>query len=156
VDLTALVRTLAGEFSIDAAAAGYTVDVDLRSDGVLVSADREALSRAIWNLLDNAVKYSPSHKVVSLATAVVDGRVEVSVRDRGVGVPVEDQRRIFDKFARGANAAGTGAKGTGLGLAMVKHIVDAHGGSVLMNSTPGAGSTFTLTLPLRAAADGES
>jgi signal transduction histidine kinase len=156
VDLTALVRTLASEFSIDAAAAGYTVDVDLQSDGVLVSADREALSRAIWNLLDNAVKYSPSHKVVWLATAVVDGRVEVSVRDRGVGVPVEDQRRIFDKFARGANAAGTGAKGTGLGLAMVKHIVDAHGGSVLMNSTPGAGSTFTLTLPLRAAADGES
>jgi signal transduction histidine kinase len=63
-------------------------------------------------------------------------------------VPAQDQRRIFDKFARGANAVASGAKGTGLGLAMVRHIVGAHGGSVRMESTPGAGSTFTITLPL--------
>ena len=156
VDFTALVRTLASEFSTDVAAAGYKVDVDLHSDGVVVSADPEALSRAICNLLDNAVKYSPSHKAVWLTTAVVDGCVEVSVRDRGVGVPVEDQRRIFDKFARGANAAGTGAKGTGLGLAMVTHIVNAHGGAVRMDSAPGGGSTFTITLPSRAAGGGGS
>jgi two-component system sensor histidine kinase SenX3 len=130
------------------AAAGYRVETTLQSEGARVSADREALGRAIWNLLDNAVKYSPSHKTVWLATAARDGSVEISVRDRGVGVPAEDQRRIFDKFARGANAVASGAKGTGLGLAMVRHIVGAHGGSVRMESTPGAGSTFTITLPL--------
>jgi len=130
------------------AAASYRVETTLQPVGALVSADREALGRAIWNLLDNAVKYSPSHKTVWLTTAVRDGSVEISVRDRGVGVPAEDQRRIFDKFARGANAVASGAKGTGLGLAMVQHIVTAHGGSVRMESTPGAGSTFTITLPL--------
>ena len=139
VDVTELVRTLVDEFSADVAAAGYTVETNLQSEGTLVSADREALGRAIWNLLDNAVKYSPAHKTVWLTTAVRDGSVKISVTDRGVGVPVEDQRRIFDKFARGANAAATGAKGTGLGLAMVRHIVTAHGGSVRMESTPGAG-----------------
>jgi signal transduction histidine kinase len=151
VAITALVRMLASDFSADVAAAGYSLELDLRSDGAVVSADREALNRAIWNLLDNAVKYSPSNRKVWLTTALVDGWVQVSVRDRGVGVPPEDQRRIFDRFARGANAAGTGARGTGLGLAMVKHIVTAHRGKVLMESAPGAGSTFTITLPLSAA-----
>jgi len=147
VDATAFLRTLAGEFSIDATAAGYTVELDLQPGEVFVSADREALGRAVWNLLDNAVKYSPSHRTVWLKTAVADGRVEIAVRDRGVGVPAGDERRIFEKFARGANAASSGARGTGLGLAMVRHIVTAHGGSVRLESMPGAGSTFTISLP---------
>ncbi len=151
-DVTTLVQELAVEFSADVAAAGYRVETDLRSEGALVSADREALARAVWNLLDNAVKYSPSHKTVWLSSAVADGRVAIAVRDHGMGVAPEDQRRIFDKFARGASAVATGAKGTGLGLAMVRHTVTAHGGSVGVESTPGAGSTFTITLPLLDAA----
>ena len=147
-DVTTVVREVAGEFSAEAAAAGYSVETDLRSEGALVSGDREALARAVWNLLDNAVKYSPSHKVVWLSSAVVDGRVEISVRDRGVGVAPEDRRRIFDKFARGAGAAATGAKGTGLGLAMVQHIVSAHCGTVRVEGAPGEGSTFTIALPI--------
>jgi signal transduction histidine kinase len=147
VETTGFLHTLAGEFSMDVAASGYTVELGLQPEGAVVSADREALGRAVWNLLDNAVKYSPSHKTVWLKSAVVDGRVEISVRDRGVGVPVEDEPRIFEKFARGANAAVSGAKGTGLGLAMVRHIVTAHGGSVRLESMPGAGSTFTISLP---------
>jgi len=148
VEATALVRAVADEFRAEVAAAGYGVETALQSEGTLVSADREALGRAIWNLLDNAVKYSPSHKTVWLKTVVVDGRVEISVRDRGVGVPAEDQRRIFAKFARGTNAAASGAKGTGLGLAMVRHTVTAHGGHVRLESAPGEGSTFTITLPV--------
>lgn len=147
VDITALARAVADEFSASVAVAGYRVETTLQSEGICVSADREALGRAIWNLLDNAVKYSPSHKTVWLTTAVSDDSVKISVRDRGVGVPPADQRRIFDKFARGANAAAIGAKGTGLGLAMVQHIVGAHGGNVQVDSTPGDGSTFTITLP---------
>ena len=148
VNVTVLVKALVDEFSVDAAATGYTVATDYQSEGALVMADREALARAVWNLLDNAVKYSPSHKTVWLTTAIADGCVEISVRDRGVGVRVEDQRRIFDKFARGASAVASGTKGTGLGLAMVQHIATAHGGSVRMESMPGTGSTFTITLPL--------
>jgi len=152
VDVTALVRALADEFSPNVKAAGYRVETALQSEGTLVSADREALGRAIWNLLDNAVKYSPSHKTVWLTTAVVDGSLAISVRDRGVGVPAEDQRRIFAKFARGSNAAASGAKGTGLGLAMVQHTVTAHGGHVRLESVPGEGSTFTITLPVTGSA----
>ena len=147
VDITALARAVADEFSAGVAAAGYRVESTLQSEGTCVSADREALGRAIWNLLDNAVKYSPSHKTVWLTTAVTGDSVMISVRDKGIGVPPEDQRRIFDKFARGANAAAIGAKGTGLGLAMVQHTVSAHGGNVQVESTPGDGSTFTITLP---------
>ena len=148
LEVAALVRSVVDDFSADVAAAGYRVEASVRADGVIVSADREALGRAIWNLLDNAVKYSPSHKTVWVTAVAHDGDAEVSVRDRGVGVPVDDQRRIFDKFARGRNAVASGARGTGLGLAMVRHIVGAHGGSVRMESTPGEGSTFTITLPL--------
>jgi signal transduction histidine kinase len=148
VDVTALVRALTGEFSAGVAAAGYRVETTLRSEDAWVSADREALGRAIWNLLDNAVKYSPSNKTVWLTTAITGDSVTIAVRDRGVGVPPDDQRRIFDKFARGANAAAIGAKGTGLGLAMVQHIVSAHGGRVRVESTLDEGSTFTITLPL--------
>jgi signal transduction histidine kinase len=147
VDVTVLLRSLADEFSASVQAAGYRVETTLQSEGSFVLADREAFARAVWNLLDNAVKYSPSHKTVWLKTAVRDGCVEISVRDRGVGVPPADQRRIFDKFARGADAAASGAKGTGLGLAMVQHSVNAHGGNVHVESTPGDGSTFTITLP---------
>ncbi len=147
-EVTTLVRAVADEFSAEVTAAGYTVEAALESDGAVVSADRDALGRAIWNLLDNAVKYSPSHKTVWLTTTVRGSTVEIAIRDRGVGVPIQDQRRIFDKFARGANAAATAAKGTGLGLAMVRHAVTAHGGGVRVESLPGEGSTFTITLPL--------
>jgi len=147
VDVTVLLRSLADEFSASVQAAGYRVETTLQSEGSFVLADREAFARAVWNLLDNAVKYSPSHKTVWLKAAVRDGCVEISVRDRGVGVPPAEQRRIFDKFARGADAAASGAKGTGLGLAMVQHSINAHGGNVHVESTPGDGSTFTITLP---------
>ena len=131
------------------AAAGYTVETALPCAGAFVSADREALGRADLE--------SPRQRGQVLAVAqdglADDGRASTaawrfSVRDRGVGVPPEDRRRIFDKFARGANATASGAKGTGLGLAMVRHIVGAHGGTVHVESTPGEGSIFTIVLPL--------
>jgi signal transduction histidine kinase len=147
LDVTGLVREVVEEFGAEVAAAGYRVAAALPADRLLVSADREALGRAVWNLLDNAVKYSPSHKTVWVAVALGDSGLEISVRDRGVGVPVEERRRIFDKFARGASAVESGAKGTGLGLAMVQHIVKAHRGSVRVESVPAEGSTFTIVVP---------
>ena len=148
VEITQLVAAVVDEFSVDAVASGYHVETALESNGVVVSADREALGRAIWNLLDNAAKYSPHYKTVWLTTAAREGRVEIAVRDRGVGVPAQDRERIFDKFARGTNAAAIGARGTGLGLAMVRHTVSAHRGSIRLDGAPGGGSTFTITLPV--------
>ena len=79
--------------------------------------------------------------------AEADSRtVAIQVRDEGPGIPPDEQARIFDRFVRGTLARESGAKGTGLGLAMVRHIVEAHGGRVSVESTPGRGSTFTMTL----------
>jgi len=112
-----------------------------------VRADREALGRAVWNLLDNAVKYSPHAPQVRLTGRAAGSSIEIAVEDEGLGIAPDEQARIFQKFARGSAAASTGAKGTGLGLSMVRHIVEAHGGTVRVESRPGGGSTFTIALP---------
>ena len=112
-----------------------------------VHADREALARALWNLLDNAVKYSPQYKTVWAKATTENGRAAISVSDKGLGIAPHEQRRIFKKFVRAASADAAGARGTGLGLTMVKHIVAAHGGQVRVDSEVGIGSTFTILLP---------
>lgn len=115
-----------------------------------VEGDREALSSAVLNLLDNAIKYSPETAAISLRASGGDGWVTIAVEDHGCGIPVEERERIFDRFYRGANAAGGGAKGVGLGLALVKRIADAHGARLRVESTPGEGSTFYLSLKVAA------
>ena len=100
----------------------------------------------IWNLLENAVKYSPDCRTVWVSVATQDGRAALSVRDRGVGIPKEEQRRVFDRFFRGAQARERNVRGTGVGLATVRQIVLAHKGKIEVRSKPGEGSTFTVTL----------
>jgi signal transduction histidine kinase len=112
-----------------------------------IRADREALSLAIRNLLDNAVKYSPDCNTVWIQAKCTEDRVVVCVRDQGLGIARSEQERIFEKFYRAADAKGSGARGTGLGLTMVRHIVTAHGGTLQVNSQLGAGSTFSILLP---------
>jgi signal transduction histidine kinase len=132
-----------------AAEDGWTVELADRLPGpTRVHADSEAIGRAIWNLLDNAAKYSPDHRTVWVEVRRENGQVAVAVRDRGIGIPQAERATIFDKFVRGASAGQVWAKGTGIGLAMVRHIVDAHHGTVTVESEPGRGSTFTLRLPV--------
>ena len=109
--------------------------------------DRDALSLALWNLLDNAFKYSPQCRTVQVAVARNGARVAIAVKDRGVGIAPQDHSRIFRKFVRGAGAMASGEKGTGIGLAILQHVVKAHGVEVRLESEPGQGSTFTLLLP---------
>jgi signal transduction histidine kinase len=147
LDLAGLVRETVAEFGRDAAERGYTVELTGADAAVPVRGDAEALGRALWNLLDNAVKYSPDGRTVSVAVARDAGSVTLKVQDRGAGIPASEQEAIFGKFVRGAAARATGAKGTGLGLAMVRHIVRGHGGDISVASEPGSGSTFTVTIP---------
>jgi signal transduction histidine kinase len=123
--------------------------IHFRSHGVesAIRADREALSGALWNLLDNAVKYSPEGRPVEVDLQSRDGKVEVSVRDQGLGIAEHDLKHVFDKFYRGEAAKSNGTKGTGIGLALVREIVRAHGGTVRAASAAGKGSEFTLVLP---------
>jgi signal transduction histidine kinase len=112
-----------------------------------VRADSAALTHAIWNLLDNAVKYSPNASAVHVSVAPHPAGVAIGVRDEGLGIPGPEQKDIFNRFVRGEQAAQLGIKGTGLGLAIVSHIVSAHGGTIELESEKGAGSTFRIVLP---------
>jgi signal transduction histidine kinase len=150
VDLSAWVHSVVERFNSEVSARGYTVDLAVSDRSVLIAADAQALTNALWNLLDNAVKYSPDSRTVWVELKRIAATAEIRVRDRGIGVPIAEQRDIFGKFVRGADAKRQNIPGTGIGLAMVQHIMQAHGGSVRVESTPGNGSTFTLVLPCHA------
>jgi two-component system phosphate regulon sensor histidine kinase PhoR len=131
------------EHGLDAAALQTHVE-----GNAMVYLDRESLTRAIWNLLDNSVKYSKGKPRIALSSSVRGSNVQIEVKDQGVGIEMEDQSRIFNKFVRGDAAKITNAKGTGLGLAMVRKVLEDQGGSIHVQSTPGGGSTFTMVLEL--------
>jgi signal transduction histidine kinase len=144
VDLTRLV-----EDTVATAAVGQDeVHVRARVLGTLppIRGDRERLRQVLTNLIDNAVKYSPAGDEVEVEARPENGAVRISVRDRGPGIPEDQQRLIFEKFGR-ADVPGS-KPGTGLGLFIARSIAEAHGGKLEVSSRPDAGATFTLTLPV--------
>jgi signal transduction histidine kinase len=147
LDAAEVVRWVAGEFQQEIRN-GHRIEV-MADEAAPVRGDREALGRAVWNLVDNAVKYSPDHDAVRVELAREAERVAIRVIDHGIGIPTGEQREIFRKFVRGAASQASSVKGTGIGLALVDHIVSAHGGEIRLESAPGQGSTFTVLLPLR-------
>jgi two-component system NtrC family sensor kinase len=98
------------------------------------------------NLLGNAIKYTPAEGNVNVSMAMEVDQIVIKIQDTGVGIPPEEQGRVFEKFYRASNAA-KGAEGSGLGLAIVKSIVESHQGRVWVESIVGAGSTFVVLLP---------
>ena len=143
-----LVSAIVEDFRRDATPEGFTIDASIETEGTEFDVDADAFTRAVWNLLDNAVKYSGTSRVVSVTARVKDGAVTIRVRDGGLGIPRGEHDQIFRKFVRGASSRSHGIKGTGIGLSMVRHIVDAHGGTVSVESAPGQGSTFTIVVPI--------
>ncbi len=115
--------------------------------------DPDALAQALINLINNAIKYSGDDKQIEITARRSGERIEIAVADRGIGIPRGEQKKIFEKFYRVESSLIHETKGSGLGLSLVRHIMDAHGGSVEVDSTPGKGSTFTLVLPVRRADD---
>ncbi|MGN6794026.1 MAG: sensor histidine kinase [Streptosporangiaceae bacterium] len=148
VDLDAVVAEACDRGRMKATSRG----IELAATGtrrLSVLGDEELLITALRNLLDNAVAYSPEKTKVVVSTRL-DGRhiVELSVSDQGIGIPERDLERIFERFYRVDPARSRVTGGTGLGLAIVKHVTAAHGGRVTVTSKEGAGSTFTLRLPV--------
>jgi signal transduction histidine kinase len=146
VDVTDLVRSTVVDFQERVAAEGYAIELSEPSEATFALADREALSRALWNLLDNAVKYSPECRTVWVEMTRQTDQIAIVVRDQGLGIPIQEQREIFDRFVRGADSKARRIRGTGIGLAMVREIVRAHGGDIRLASEPGRGSRFTMVL----------
>ena len=139
------------EFKHESLAGGFSVEADAAA-GLACSIDRESLALAIWNLLDNAVKYSGPCRTIRVAVERQGDRAAISVHDGGLGVAPRERKAIFEKFVRGDSARASEVKGTGIGLALVQRIVEGHSGAIEVESEPGRGSTFTLLLPLEGGA----
>ncbi|HEX5106258.1 MAG TPA: ATP-binding protein, partial [Pirellulaceae bacterium] len=147
VDPAELVQAVSREFEQDAEARGHRIEVSTKEDTPLVRADRAALACAVWNLIDNAVKYSPECFTVWVDVERIGEFAAIRIRDHGIGIPNSEQTHIFDKFVRGEAAKLSGIRGTGVGLAMVHHIVAAHRGELQLQSKAGEGSAFSVLLP---------
>ena len=147
LDPADLVKQVVAEFQQEITAHDHRIELTANGAMPAIRADREALGRALWNLLDNAAKYSPESPLIWVDLGCEDQRVAIQVRDRGRGIPAAERTTIFDKFVRGATAKASAVEGAGIGLSMVHHIVRAHGGDVRLDSEPGRGSTFTILLP---------
>jgi signal transduction histidine kinase len=126
---------------------GTPLDLSIEGKPAMINADPDRLEQVLINLVDNAIKYSPSGAPVSIRFTSDREEVHLTVADRGIGIPAEERERIFERFYRVDNTAARKAKGTGLGLFIVRAIVEAHGGRVWVDSTPGEGSTFHIVLP---------
>jgi signal transduction histidine kinase len=128
--------------------AGFRLELVLDRDLPPVPADRDAIEQAILNLLNNAIKYSGESREVALRLFRDGGQAVIQVIDHGVGIPLENQKRIFERFYRVPSPENRHITGAGLGLTLVEHIVRAHGGGIEVDSKAGEGSTFTIRLPL--------
>ncbi|HXW04200.1 MAG TPA: HAMP domain-containing sensor histidine kinase [Vicinamibacterales bacterium] len=151
-DLAELVRNTLDTYRAQIDEQGFTFEQSIDPGLPPVPVDREAIARSLVNLVNNALKYSDREKFLGVKLYRDDGAVKLEVRDRGIGIARNEQAKIFDKFYRAGDPLVHNTKGSGLGLSLVRHIAHAHGGEVRVESAPGKGSTFTLTLPLEPAA----
>ena len=157
VDLSSLIRTQVALFSAESDK--HWLELRLPDDPLVVHGDAGRLAQVFSNLISNAIKYSPEGGPVEVSGEREDGVVRIRVRDEGFGIPPEARDRIFTKFFRGT-AAAQGIAGSGLGLALARTVVEAHGGSIGFESSVGDGTTFSVELPVdgagaQAAEDGE-
>ncbi|AWU96127.1 sensor histidine kinase [Azospirillum ramasamyi] len=147
-DLAAMLTGLVGDMG--ASPARHRFELHGVDRPVPIPGDRDLLAVVFSNLLENAVKYSPNGGTIRLDLSTGEGQVTVRVADEGIGVNAADSTRLFDKYFRASNAAGT--TGAGLGLHLARCIVDTHGGGIAVASQPGQGAAFTVRLPLARAA----
>jgi len=148
VEIGALLRETVAPISDRVRHDGFTIEMETEGGPHVIIADGPALAQAVTNLVDNAVKYSGDARRVILRSSVRGPDLVVSVRDFGQGIPRDEQAKVFDRFYRGGDPLTRSVKGSGLGLTLVKEIIDAHRGKVLIESEPGRGSTFSIVLPL--------
>jgi signal transduction histidine kinase len=126
----------------------FKIHNNISETSASVKIDKNAMKLAVNNLLDNAVKFSSEKSEIKVFLEKKEQKIMLNIKDDGIGIPKNEQLRIFEKFYRGNDALHFSTMGTGLGLTIVKQIVEAHGGEVGVESEPGKGSMFTVRLPL--------
>jgi signal transduction histidine kinase len=144
-----LVRDTLESYRFEIEQNGFKFEQKIANDVPPLLVDREAIARSLLNLVNNALKYSQTEKYLGVNLYRHNGSVNLEVIDHGIGIPEKEQPKIFEKFYRVGDPLVHNTKGSGLGLSLVSHIVQAHGGEVAVQSEPGQGSKFTITLPLQ-------
>jgi signal transduction histidine kinase len=147
-DISALLTKVVSSFQERVRHEGFDIELKVQGPIPTVAVDRTALSQAITNLIDNAIKYSGDSRKVVVSASVEEQFLAIAVRDFGVGIKKEDIDRVFERFFRGGDELTRTVKGSGLGLTLVKEIVEAHRGRIQVESEPGKGSVFSIRLPL--------
>lgn len=147
-DLVEVVRNSLEAYKFQLSDNGFTIESDLPGETIVLKIDRDAISQVLINLLNNAVKYSDEQKYILVKVDRNSTSAMVSVKDQGIGISKEELKKIFDKFYRVSSARTKEKRGSGLGLTLARHIVEAHGGTIEVNSEIGEGSKFTVRIPL--------
>lgn len=148
-DLVRLATQAIEDFQKEEVAKGVKVQTWIDEDIPRLVVDKDALAQALNNLLENAVKFSPDRKEIDVFLKKYDQNVILKVKDNGIGIPADESDKIFDKFCQGRNEVRQSTKGTGLGLTLVKHTVEAHDGRIQVESRVGEGSIFSIILPIK-------
>ena len=147
MDVAALVAEAVSAVSQDARDRGVAVNLEAIGSLPPVHGDADALRSAVQNIVGNAVKYSPSGASVDVGAEGRDGAVRIRVADRGLGIDAADLPHIFKPFFRGRRAVDAEVRGSGIGLSVVRHVVDSHRGVIHVESRAGTGTTVTVDLP---------
>ncbi len=155
-DLSNLVHETVESYRYHLEKKGFTIHTDITADLPETRFDSEAMASVVINLLSNAMKFSPEHKEVTLRLYRANGQAVLQVADKGIGISPKELGRIFERFYRITGKVVSETRGSGLGLPLVKHIVEAHGGEVRVESEPGQGSIFSVILPLIRPENGEA
>jgi two-component system CheB/CheR fusion protein len=145
IDLNGLIVALTEDMR--RAAPGHRLVLELEKGELFVMADKERISQVLTNLLSNAIKYSPEADKVILSSARERQMIRISIRDFGIGLSPEDQKKVFERFYRTLETGNRSFPGMGLGLYIAAGIVGQHHGEIHVDSTPGTGSVFTVLLP---------
>ncbi len=154
-DINQVIRNVAESFGGTCIDKRIAIELVLTDDKMLVNADVSKIQQVLYNLLDNAIKFSHHDSSIKIETTEKHSKVFVSVKDSGIGIPKEDQKLIFDRFYKSDASRGKDKKGTGLGLSIVKEIIKAHDENINVISTQGVGTEFIFSLPKAAVMDAE-
>lgn len=149
VNVAKLVRREIEAYDYQIKKEGFQIETEADESLPSTLADPTAISMAFFNLLDNSVKYSSGQKLIKVKVMQSNGYIDLCVADKGPGIPFEEHQKIFEKFYRGSTAIGKKVRGSGIGLSIIKHVAEMHGGKVWVESKAGEGSTFTLRIPIR-------